>query len=77
MNEMTTIIKKATSMHSTQELSRLTGIPYQTLRYRFKHPQTWKAYELGQVLNYGEFEDSDYIGIMGEIKDWKKYSQSF
>lgn len=70
---MTDIIKKATSKHSTQELSRLTGIPYQTLRYRYKHPQTWKAYELGQVLNYGEFNDSDYIGIMQEIKRWKEY----
>lgn len=49
-------------------LANLTGIPYQTLRYRYKYPSTWRFCEWGAVERHIEFNDSEREILRKEMK---------
>lgn len=68
--KLTSIIKSAAARldMSIKALSRETGIPYQTLRYRFKNPSTWRFYEWGAVLKHVEFTEDELKEIRKEVK---------
>jgi hypothetical protein len=40
-------------------LANLTGIPYQTLRYRYKYPSTWRFCEWGAVMRHVTLNESE------------------
>ena len=67
---ITAIIKGAIARAGTsgKTLARDTGIPYQTLRYRFKNPSTWRFYEWGAVLRHIEFTDYELSEIRKEVR---------
>lgn len=67
---ITAIIKGAIARAGTsgKALARDTGIPYQTLRYRFKNPSTWRFYEWGAVLRHIEFTEEELAEIRKEVK---------
>lgn len=50
------------------ELSKLTGIPYQTLIYRYKNPATWRFCEWGAVERHINFNESEEETIRKEMK---------
>lgn len=50
------------------ELSRATGIDYQTLNTRLKDPGTFRLYELRQLNRILNFSDEDLVLILREIK---------
>ncbi len=68
--KLTNIIKTASARAelSSKALARETGIPYQTLRYRYKNPSTWRFYEWGAVLRHVEFTDDELSDIRKEVK---------
>lgn len=68
--KLTNIIKTAAARAelSSKALARETGIPYQTLRYRYKNPSTWRFYEWGAVLRHVEFTDDELSDIRKEVK---------
>ena len=68
--KLTSIIKGAAarSALSSQALARETGIPYQTLRYRYKNPSTWRFCEWGAVLRHVEFTEAELQQIREEVK---------
>lgn len=47
--------------------SKTIRIPYQTLRYRYKNPTSWKFYEWGAVLNVVPFMDEELLKIRKEL----------
>lgn len=67
--KITSILKGAAARAdlSSKALARETGIPYQTLRYRFKNPKTWKFYEWGSVLKHLSFMDEELAEIRKEL----------
>ena len=67
---ITAIIKGAIARAGTsaKALARDTGIPYQTLRYRFKNPSTWRFYEWGAILRHIEFTDEELSEIRKEVR---------
>lgn len=68
--KLTSIIKQAAARSdlSSKALARETGIPYQTLRYRYKNPSTWRFYEWGAVLRHVDFTESELSDIRKEVK---------
>ena len=48
--------------------ARAIGIPYPTLNYRYKNPDTWKFYEWGAVLRHLHFYDDELKDIRKEIE---------
>lgn len=68
--KLTSIIKGAASRAelSSKALAKETGIPYQTLRYRYKNPSTWRFYEWGAVLRHIEFTEEELKDIRKEVK---------
>lgn len=54
--------------YSGKELSRMTGIPYQTLIYRYKNPATWRFCEWGAVERHINFNESEEETIRKEMK---------
>ena len=50
------------------ELSRQTGIDYQTLNVRIKDPGTFRLYEIRQLDRILRFSDEDLVLITREIK---------
>lgn len=68
--KLTSIIKGAAARAalSSQALARETGIPYQTLRYRYRNPSTWRFCEWGAVLRHVEFTEAEITEIWKEVK---------
>ena len=68
--KLTSIIKGAASRHdiSSKYLAKVTGIPYQTLRYRFKYPQSWRFCEWAAVLRHMDFNETEISEIGKEMK---------
>lgn len=66
---ITNIIKGAAARAelTSKALARETGIPYQTLRYRYKNPTSWKFYEWGAVLNVVPFMEEELLEIRKEL----------
>lgn len=66
---ITSIIKGAAvrSGLNIKETSRQTGIPYQTLRYRYKHPTTWIFSEFGAMQRAIHFKDDELREILEEV----------
>lgn len=52
---------------SSTSLAKITGIPYQTLRYRFKNPASWRFCEWGAVLRHIDLNDSEEKDIKKEL----------
>lgn len=52
---------------TSKALARETGIPYQTLRYRYKNPTSWKFYEWGAVLRRVKFFPKELETIRKEV----------
>jgi hypothetical protein len=49
------------------KLSAATGIPYQTLQYRYRNPGTWKFCEWAAVLRHIELNESEEKEIRKEM----------
>lgn len=66
---ITNIIKGAAARAelTSKALAKKTGIPYQTLRYRYKNPTSWKFYEWGAVLNVVPFMEEELLEIRKEL----------
>ena len=67
--KITTILKGAAGRAeiSSKKLSQEMGIPYQTLRYRFKNPSTWRFYEWGNLLNHLPLTEEELTEIRKEV----------
>jgi hypothetical protein len=67
---ITQIIKGAVARceMSAREVSRVTGIPYQTLQYRYNYPSTWRFCEWGAVLRHVEFTEEELNKIRKEVQ---------
>lgn len=65
--KLTAIIKGAIARNglSSKALSRETGIPYPTLRYRYKNPSTWRFYEWGAISRNVDFTKEE----LNEIRE--------
>ena len=70
ISKLTSIIKGATARNNmtAAEVSRVTGIPYQTLVYRYRNPSTWRFYEWGAVLRHVSFTDEELNEIRKEVQ---------
>lgn len=74
MKKNTRIITKtlkgaiARAGYSGLSFAKLTGIPYQTLLYRYKHPATWRFCEWGSVERHLTLNDSEREIIRKELK---------
>ena len=70
ISKLTSIIKGATARNNmtAAEVSRVTGIPYQTLVYRYRNPSTWRFYEWGAVLRHVEFTEEELQIIRKEVQ---------
>ena len=68
--KITSIIKGAAARSdlTSKALARETGIPYQTLRYRFKNPTSWRFYEWGAILRHVEFSEEELNNIRAEVR---------
>ena len=68
--KLTSIIKGAAARcdMTAAEVSRVTGIPYQTLNYRYRNPSTWRFYEWGAVLRHVEFTPEEFNEIRKEVQ---------
>ena len=49
-------------------LANLTGIPYQTLRYRYKYPSTWRFCEWGAVMRHVTLNESEQEILKKEVE---------
>lgn len=49
-------------------LADLTGIPYQTLRYRYKYPSTWRFCEWGAVMRHVTLNESEQEILRKEVE---------
>ena len=49
-------------------LANLTGIPYQTLRYRYKYPSTWRFCEWGAVMRHVTLNESEQEILRKEVE---------
>ena len=70
MNTLTATLKGAISRagYSGTAFAKLTGIPYPTLVYRYKHPATWRFCEWGAVERHLTFNESERETIRKELK---------
>ena len=70
MKGITGIIKGAAARCglSGLSLSKVIGMPYQTLNYRYRHPETWKLYEIASLTRHVDFTESDIETIRKEVK---------
>lgn len=68
--KITSILKGAAARAdlSSIKLSKTIGMPYQTLRYRFKNPMTWKFYEWRMLLKHLPLTDEELLEIRKEVK---------
>lgn len=68
--KITSIIKGAAARSdlTSKALARETGIPYQTLRYRFKNPTSWRFYEWRAILRHVEFSEEELNNIRAEVR---------
>ena len=68
--KITSIIKGAAARAdlSSSALARETGIPYQTLAYRYRNPSTWRFSEWGAVLRHVEFTAEELNEIRKEVQ---------
>ena len=69
-NEITATLKGAVERAGLngKALADLTGIPYQTLRYRYKYPSTWRFCDWGAVERHIDFNDSEREILRKEMK---------
>ena len=51
-------------INNFSELSRQSGIEYQTLNVRIKNPGTFRAYEIRQLDELLHFSDEDLLQIV-------------
>ena len=67
---ITAILKGAIkrSGYNGKSFSKVIGMKYPTLIYRYKHPSTWKFYEWGAVLRHLHFYDDELKEIRKEIQ---------
>lgn len=68
--KITTIIREAArraGYYFDAQLSRAIGMKYSTLQYRFRHPGTWRLYEIGSLLRHVTLEDEEIKKIRGAI----------
>ena len=67
---ITRIIKTAATRceMSAVDVAKQTGIPYQTLMYRYRNPSTWRFYEWGAVLRHVEFTEEELQIIRKEVQ---------
>ena len=70
MNPITSTIKGAAVRdgYNGVSLSKAIGMPYQTLNYRYRHPETWKLYEIASLFRHVEFTESDMDIIRKEVR---------
>lgn len=54
--------------YSGLSFSKMIGLPYRTLVYRFKNPATWRFCEWGAVERCVTFNDSEREIIRKEIE---------
>lgn len=68
---ITSILKGAAARAdlSSKGLSKEMGIPYQTLRYRFKNPSTWRFYEWGSLLKHLPLTEEELTEIRKEVRN--------
>lgn len=66
---ITSTLKGAISREgiSGVKLSKLTGIPYQTLIYRYKYPATWRFCEWAAIARHVNFNESELETIRKEV----------
>lgn len=67
---ITRIIKGAVARceMSALDVAKETGIPYQTLMYRYKNPGTWRLYEWGSLMRHVSFEEDELNQIRKAAK---------
>ena len=67
---ITNIIRGALARNdmTAKDLAKQTGIPYQTLRYRYRNPSTWRFCEWGAVLRHVEFTEAELNEIRREVQ---------
>lgn len=51
-------------IETLQELSKLTGIGYQTLRQKIHHPDQLRIYEITAINEVLQFSDGELLRIM-------------
>ena len=68
-NRITATLKGAISRAgiSGSRLSKLSGMPYATLVYRYKHPATWRFCEWAAITKHITFNESELETIRKEI----------
>lgn len=67
---ITNIIRGALARNdmTAKDLAQQTGIPYQTLMYRYRNPSSWRFYEWGAVLRHVEFTEEELQIIRKEVQ---------
>ena len=67
---ITRIIKAAVARceMSAADVSKETGIPYQTLMYRYRNPGTWRLCEWGSLMRHIDFEETELKQIWKEVQ---------
>lgn len=70
INEITATLKGAVERAGLngKALANLTGIPYQTLRYRYKYPSTWRFCEWGAVMRHVTLNESEQEILRKEVE---------
>ena len=66
-----TRIIKATAVengYSGKTLAKEIGLPYPTLIYRYKYPETWRFCEFGALLRHITFTEEDLKRIEKEVR---------
>lgn len=56
--------RERAGIRNDKELSERIGLPYQTLRYRFKYPSTWKVFELQSLIRVTKMPDEDILELV-------------
>lgn len=67
---LTDTLKEATKRngYSGVTLARRIGLPYQTLMYRYRNPETWKFCEWAAILRNIDFTNDELSIIGKEVK---------
>lgn len=68
-NKITSTLKGAIIREdlSGVQLSKLSGVPYPTLIYRYKHPMTWRFCEWAAISKYLKFNEIELKTIREEL----------
>ena len=68
-SKITSTLKGAISREgiSGVKLSKLSGLPYATLIYRYKHPSTWRFCEWAAITKHISFNESELETLRKEI----------